>query len=57
MKKVLSNLMLVGLGALICLSVVGCSPSEPKLSKPVLSLVEPSTQELCIDEISAEALS
>jgi len=52
MKKVLSSLMLVGLGALICLSVAGCSPSEPKLAKPLLSLVEPSSQELCIDEIA-----
>ncbi len=51
MKKVISNLMLVGLVALLIISVAGCNPSEPKIGKPALSLVEPATQEVCIDGI------
>jgi len=51
MKKVLSYLMLLGLLAMLSFSIAGCSTSQTVSGRPALTLVEPATQEACIDEI------
>ncbi len=51
MKKVLSYLILTGIMVLLSLSVVGCTTSQMVSGKPALTLVEPATQQACIDEI------
>ncbi len=51
MKNLLSYLMLIGLVALLSFSVAGCTTSQMVPGRPALTLVEPATQEVCIDEI------
>ncbi len=51
MKKFLSNSVLLALLALFSLLVVGCATSQMVSGRPALTLVEPSTQQFCIDEI------
>ncbi len=53
MKKLLSNFMLMGLVVPLSFLAVGCTTSQMTSGRPALSLVEPATQQACIDEISA----
>lgn len=51
MKNLLSNLMLMGLVVLLSILLAGCTTSQMVPGRPALTLVEPATQEVCIDEI------
>jgi len=51
MGQLTKKLKLQGLVLCICLSGVGCTTSQMKSGKPPLSLVEPATQQVCLDDI------
>lgn len=53
MKKLLGNFTLMGLVFSLSFLAVGCTTSQMNSDRPALSLVEPATQQVCIDEISA----
>lgn len=50
-RNVMKSLIERGLVISVCVLMVGCTTSQMDSGKPALSLVEPGTQEVCLDDI------